>query len=73
MDVEKFGQTVKNYRSKKNINQKDFAKIVGCSPSQLSKIEAGKSQAKLPIVFGILNTMIPDFKLKLLEIEFGDM
>ena len=49
MKKEKLKNNLKKYRVWKNILQKDLAKKVGCSASQLRLIETNKCQPRLPL------------------------
>lgn len=65
MTHNELGIAIKYYRSVNSLDQNALAKIVGCSPSTLSKIEYGDVQAKAGLVLRILQTLSPNIKKEL--------
>ncbi len=53
----KIGQSIKNYRKKKHITQKQLAKLINKSVTHISKIEQGQSKASLQTIVDIANTL----------------
>lgn len=69
MDQKSLGNIMRHYRKSHGLTQRKFSKLVGCSYSTMSKVEAGKQAAKSKLVLNILATILPDFKSQLLLIE----
>ncbi len=75
MTTQEFGTMVKNFRVSKGIDQKQFAKLMGCSGSNLCKIELGYIEPRMSLTIKILKTIVPEFSLYVLkaetEIQYG--
>lgn len=69
MTKKALGSIIKYYRYKKQLSQREFSKIIGCSFSTMSKIESGKQAAKSELVLSILSRVLPNFKSDLLLVE----
>ncbi|MBC7475675.1 MAG: helix-turn-helix transcriptional regulator, partial [Candidatus Sericytochromatia bacterium] len=71
----KLGEEIKKVRTSLNLDQKDFAKLIGITNVYLSNIEKGKkipSQDLLTKVFKVINQEIPQEILELLNTSHSD-
>jgi len=57
------GARIKTARIEQNLTQKELAKIIGISASYLSKIESGKCDCSVYIIFKIIKTLDCGFKI----------
>lgn len=62
----KLGNLLKYYRSKNNIKQKELAKILNLSPSQLSKLESNIHTPYGDTQLNILKLLMPELNTSLL-------
>lgn len=58
MDLIKIGLIIKEYRVKRSINQKNFAKKIGITQSYLSLMEHGKKKPSLPMLNKICSELL---------------
>ena len=67
MDMEEklkiVGVRIKTARIEQNLTQKELAKIIGISASYLSKIENGKCDCNVYIIFKIIKTLDCGFEI----------
>lgn len=68
------GIMIRDYRETHDLEQKEFAKLVGCSTGTICRLESGKQRATYPITIAILTTISKEIAdaltLILINIEF---
>jgi transcriptional regulator with XRE-family HTH domain len=69
MIYEEFGSLVKQYRLYHGHSQKSFAKLAGCAPSTLCKIESNTREAKGVLIFSLLRLLGTDFTVAFLKLQ----
>lgn len=71
MEIKRLGKLFRHNRLKRQILQKDAAKMIGVSSAQLSKIETLKHAPNGDLALNMIEFLIPDIKndILLMEIE----
>ncbi len=62
--IHNLGKNIKKHRINANLTQKNLAQIVGIHPTYVGKLEAGKNNPSLILMFKIARAM----KIKLVDI-----
>lgn len=57
-----FQETIQELRAKKNISQKELARMIGVSPVQLSRYENGTIRPRLPILAKLAEVLDVDYQ-----------
>lgn len=68
--MKNFGKKIKKFRKYNNLTQKQLGELAGCSESNISCIERGKSSPTFELIKAIHEI---DPKIDLREFLFGDM
>ena len=55
--LEKLGQNLKKYRLKKSLTQEFLAEKVGIHPTYVSKLESGKNNPSIKMLYKITRTL----------------
>lgn len=69
MKTNRLGLMIRAHREQHGIRQNFMANKLGCSKSQLSKIETGKHDPKGELTLRILELLIPDISATILKLS----